>query len=169
MFYNPWQFQIRVCWIKLIDYIRVQSWVSSSDSSRLTIPMYITQDTKVISFQTHLATCQDQWVTSRHLWCRKVPCRSGQQSPWVSWLKNRNDDEKGQNIFDLQDILTKNEQSSQNGRNNEPQKARYWDHSSIIEDHDGVGLKAGFRESVVYNAHHVINRQRGIEQTQECE
>ena len=127
------------------------------------------QDTKVISFQTHLATCQDQWVTSRHLWCRKVPCRSGQQSPWVSWLKNRNDDEKGQNIFDLQDILTKNEQSSQNGRNNEPQKARYWDHSSIIEDHDGVGLKAGFRESVVYNAHHVINRQKGIEQTQECE
>ena len=68
-----------------------------------------------------------------------------------------------QNIFDSQDILTKNEQSSQKGRNNEPKEARYWDHSCVVEDNDGVCLEAGVRESVVYNTHHVINRQRGIE------
>ena len=64
---------------------------------------------------------------------------------------------------------TKNEQSSQNGRNNEPNKARYWDHSGVVEDDDGVCLEAGVRESVVYNAHHVIDCQRGVEQTQKCE
>ena len=67
------------------------------------------------------------------------------------------------NISDRPDILTKNKQSSQKGGNNKPQKARYWDHSGVIEDNDGVCLKACVRESVVYNTHHVINRQRGIE------
>ena len=81
----------------------------------------------------------------------------------MEWWQN------GQNIFEQKDILTKKEQSSQNGHNNEPQKASYWDHSGVVEDHDGVHLEAGVCESVIYSAHHIINRLWGIEQTQECE
>ena len=52
---------------------------------------------------------------------------------------------------------------------NEAQKARYCNHSSVVEDHDRISLKAGVRDGVVYSSHHVINCQRGVEQTHECE
>ena len=64
-------------------------------------------------------------------------------------------------IFDSQDKLTKNEQSSQNGRNNEPNKARYWNHSGVVKDHDGV-CRVGRQDIVVHGpAQHVPGRAGG--------
>ena len=70
---------------------------------------------------------------------------------------------------DTGDILTQKEQSSQNDCNNNAQKARYCNHPSVVEDQDRIGLKAGVCDGVVYSSHHVIDCQRGVEQTQECE